>query len=220
MQNTMHFQSVGNIDNSITGTYYGESSATNNNNNNRQFFKLRIAQLPPTSKTSEQSSSQTISTTETTPAKKPMKWGEPTWIFFHTLAEKVDATHFTKIRVELLNTIYSICANLPCPVCSVHATEYLNSTNFNNIQTKQQFKDFMFQFHNVVNNRKGYALYNYVDLDPKYSRANTINIIHNFFGYYQDRSPGIHMIANDMYRQNLVKKIKQWFNANIQYFEH
>ena len=23
------------------------------------------------------------------PAKKPMKWGEPTWFLFHTIAEKV-----------------------------------------------------------------------------------------------------------------------------------
>ena len=85
---------------------------------------------------------------------KKMDWGEPTWFLFHTLAEKVKEEEFQNIRVELLNIIYSICSNLPCPVCSTHAKQHLNGTNFNNIQTKQQLKDFFFHFHNIVNQRK------------------------------------------------------------------
>ena len=44
-----------------------------------------------------------------------VKWGEPTWYLFHTLAEKINDESFPTIREELLNVFYSICSNLPCP---------------------------------------------------------------------------------------------------------
>ena len=37
---------------------------------------------------------------------KKMKWGEPTWVLFHCLAEKVKEEYFFQIREELLSTIY------------------------------------------------------------------------------------------------------------------
>ena len=83
-----------------------------------------------------------------TDASKPkkMRWGEPTWYLFHALAEKVKEDKFHIVRQELLNTIYSICKNLPCPLCANHATEYMNGINFNTIQTKQNLIDFLLAY--------------------------------------------------------------------------
>jgi hypothetical protein len=61
---------------------------------------------------------------------KKMKWGEPIWNLFHVLAEKVKEETFANIREELLNIIYTICANLPCPDCANHATTYMNNINY------------------------------------------------------------------------------------------
>lgn len=152
------------------------------------------------------------------PVKKSMKWGEPTWYLFHTLAEKVKEENFAQIRKELLDVIYTICVNLPCPTCAVHAAQYMNGINFNTIQTKQQLKDMLFAFHNKVNERKQYQLFDYIQLDEKYAAANTVAVIQNFMVHFQDKHSSIHMIANDMHRGRIAKILKQWFNGNIQYF--
>jgi hypothetical protein len=96
-----------------------------------------------------------------------MTWGEPIWFLFHTLAQKVKPESFSIVRVELLNNIFSICANLPCPVCTNHAIEYLNKINFNTIQTKEDVIKMLFIFHNEINKRKNIPLFNYDDVEKK-----------------------------------------------------
>ena len=153
------------------------------------------------------------------PKKKKMVWGEPTWFLFHTLAEKVHTEDFSKIRVELLNIIYTICVNLPCPDCAKHATDYMNKINYNTIQTKEQLKDMLFVFHNEVNKRKFVPLFNREDLESKYSRANTIPVIQNFMTHFRNKHASIHMIANDIHRSRISNIMSEWFNNNIKYFD-
>jgi hypothetical protein len=150
--------------------------------------------------------------------KKKMKWGEPTWFLFHTLAEKVKDEYFQSIRYELLNTIVIICKNLPCPDCANHASEYMKKVDFNSIRTKQDLKLMLFQFHNVVNQKKQFPLFSINDLDSKYSNANLVNIIQTFMFHFQDKSHSIRMIANDLYRSRIADQLKLWFNNNIQHF--
>ena len=152
-------------------------------------------------------------------AIKPMKWGQPIWFLFHTLSHKVKEDAFLKIRVELLNHLYNICNNLPCPTCASHAVEYLNGVNFNSIQRKEDLKRLFFSFHNAVNERKGFALFPYTELNTKYENAVTKNIIYYFIMAYQDKHKSVHMIANDMYRARQIVILKEWFNANIQHFD-
>lgn len=154
-----------------------------------------------------------------TPAPKKMSWGEPVWFLFHTLAHKIKEEHFLRLRDELLNNIYNICNNLPCPACAKHATEYMNKINFKTIARKQDLKDLLFVFHNSVNERKGLPIFQYSELDSKYHLANTRNIIVNFINSFQKKNNSIHMIATDMYRTRLVAILKDWFNRNIQYFD-
>jgi hypothetical protein len=157
-----------------------------------------------------------IQVEEQTPKK--MKWGEPTWYLFHTLAEKVKDEHFAIIREGLLNTIYSICANLPCPDCAEHASAYLNGINFKTIQTKEQLKKLLFIFHNTINTKKGFPLFSISELDTKYSQMNLIQVIYTFMPFFQDKSKSIRMIANDFHRARVSEQLKKWFNTNIIYF--
>jgi hypothetical protein len=151
--------------------------------------------------------------------QKKMKWGEPTWYLFHTLAEKVKEEYFHTIRYELLNTIVIICKNLPCPDCANHATEYMKKVDFNSIRTKQDLKLMLFQFHNVVNQKKQFPLFSINELDSKYSNANLVNIIQLFMFHFQDKHHSIRMIANDLYRSRIAEQLKIWFNNNICYFD-
>jgi hypothetical protein len=155
---------------------------------------------------------------EATPVKK-VKWGEPTWFLFHTLSVKVKDSEFANIRQELLNNTYAICCNLPCPDCANHAKTYLDGINFNTIQTKEDYKRMMFQFHNSVNKRKGYPQFDYSEVDAKYSLAITKNIIQNFMVHFQDRNRSIKLIASDLHRAQLSIVLKRWFNSIISAFE-
>lgn len=152
----------------------------------------------------------------TQPPKKGMKWGEPTWLLFHTLAEKVKPEKFAMIRTELLNTIYTICTTLPCPECAKHATKYMNSINFNAVQTKEQLKDVLFTFHNEVNKRKNYPLFPRTMLESKYAATNTVIVIQNFMMHYEDKhSTAFRMIADDFHRKRISTQLKHWFTANL-----
>jgi hypothetical protein len=187
----------------------------NNNNNNTLILPYTVYYKKPVQNNNVQNVTPNI---EIVKPEKKMKWGEPTWYLFHTLAEKVKDEHFQFIRLDLLNTIVIICQNLPCPDCANHATEYMKKINFSTIKTKQDLKLMLFQFHNVVNKKKKFMLFSINDLDSKYSNANTINIIHNFMYYFQDKNHSIRMIANDIHRSRIAEQLKTWFNNNIQYF--
>ena len=134
-------------------------------------------------------SSYAISTTKEPPpppVKKStgMLWGKPTWYMLHCLAEKIKPEHFQRLRMELLNIILRICNNLPCPDCANHATAYMNSINFDNIQTKGQLKLMLFQFHNSVNVKKQFPVFEYKDLDSTYQNMSMVNVITNFFHHF------------------------------------
>ena len=151
--------------------------------------------------------------------KGKMIWGEPTWTFFHTLAEKVNEESFAIVKSDMIKYIYVICTNLPCPECAQHAGIYLNSINFNAIQTKEQLKDMLYLFHNEVNNRKGYSLLSRYDLDEKYSKNVLTTTFYNFLIRFKDKHASIRMISDDMHRARLAKQVVVWFTDAQKHFD-
>ena len=153
------------------------------------------------------------------PTAIKVKWGEPTWYLLHVLSIKVKEYEFNNIRIDLLNRIYAICINLPCPSCSNHAKLYLDNVNFNAVQTKEELKMLLFNFHNDVNKKKGYPMFSYCDFNEKYSKAITNNVIINFMFYFSDKHRSFKLQPNDLNRSQLCITLKKWFNENIQYFD-
>ena len=147
-----------------------------------------------------------------------MKWGKPIWTFFHLLAHKVKESEFNVIRPHLLNTIYSISSVLPCPVCSEHAKRYLQAINFNNIRTKQDLKQMICNFHNDVNKRKGYAIFNSENLDETYDKMNFVDSINQFIFHFEDKHRSAKLMADDMMRKQTATLVKKWIKDNIQSF--
>jgi len=152
-------------------------------------------------------------------AAKTMAWGQPTWFLFHTLAHKVKTDTFVTIRKQLLDVIYTISINLPCPTCAEHAKRYLDGINFQNIQTQEQLKRMLFDFHNSVNSLKKYPVFLYADLDDKYTHAITRNIMLNFMSHFEKKTKSIRLIADDMHRQRIVAILKSWFSDNLKWFD-
>lgn len=147
-----------------------------------------------------------------------MTWGKPTWYFFHVLAEKIRDEEFANVRADILDIVYSIATNLPCPDCANHAKTYLDQINFNTIQTKDDLKHMLFVFHNFVNERKGYNMFSLDELDTLYPIANTTAIFNNFLMTYLKKNSSPKMMANDMFRRRIVNKTRDWLNVNSNKF--
>ena len=151
--------------------------------------------------------------------RQKIKWGWPTWKFFHVIAHKIKPEYFKQVRKELLDTIYSICTTLPCPVCAQHATQYMNAMNFNNIQTKEDLKDMLFAFHNSVNARKNYKPMDKSELDATYANYNTFAVAREFMHYYKDKHRSMKLMADDLLRSRIAVNIQHWFNNFYKYCE-
>lgn len=162
---------------------------------------------------------QSLTKTYAESNRQKVKWGWPTWKFFHVIAHKVKPEYFKQVRQELLNTIYSICTTLPCPVCAQHATQYMKAINFNNIQTKEDLKDMLFAFHNSVNERKNYKPMDKSELDSTYANFDTAMVAREFMYYYKDRHRSMKLLADDMLRARLAVNIQNWFNDFYKYCE-
>ena len=152
------------------------------------------------------------------PIKPQMKWGAPTWTFLHTLVEQFKDASFRAMRQDLFRIIFTICTNLPCPICSKHALEYFGNINANSIQTKQDMIHMLFVFHNEVNKRKSVAQFPIDGLD-KYKSGNYKAITNNFIIFFQEKTRNIHLIADEMYRQRNIALVKRWIVDNIAHVE-
>ena len=60
----------------------------------------------------------------------PSQWGPPTWLFMHTLAEKIKEDSYPIIGKQLIYNIIQICNLLPCPDCSEHSKTFWNIESF------------------------------------------------------------------------------------------
>ena len=147
-----------------------------------------------------------------------MRWGQPIWTFFHVTAEKIKPEFFGIVIREYFNYIVLICNILPCPICSQHASEYMRSINLNNIKTKDDLINLFFNFHNVVNVRKGYPVLAKNSI-PAYNQLNTVSVIKQFMVAFEDKTRSMKLMADDIARARIVAKLKFWINGNIQYFD-
>jgi hypothetical protein len=155
------------------------------------------------------------------PKPKLMKWGEPTWYLFHTIAEKIKPEFYTQYRSEIMNIIRIVCNTLPCPICANHATQYMQNINDSQLSTKEDLQRMLWAFHNSVNERKGQPFFpnDKGQLRNKYSRANTRAIIQNFIVVHKDKQSGFRMTTGDFYRNKNINMIKSWFIRYISIFE-
>ena len=146
----------------------------------------------------------------------PNQWGPPTWILFHCLAEKIKEEKFSEVCPQLFFLIKKICMNLPCPDCSMHATQFLSRVNFSFIKNKDDFKHLLYIFHNVVNKRKNKDMFNVAHL-TNYSNTNIINAFNNFVDIYHTRG-NMKLLADSFQRKMIIKEFKIWLMNNYTNF--
>jgi hypothetical protein len=147
-------------------------------------------------------------------------WGPITWYLFHTLAEKIKDEHFIMLKVSLLEQIFIICSNLPCPDCANHARQKMLSLNRDNIKTKSDLKKMLLMFHNEVNTRNKKTVFSEEDLNEKYSKANLNNIVNMFFHTWTRPNPNPKLLTVSFHKGQSLKHFTSWWSVNKQYFNN
>ena len=135
----------------------------------------------------------------------PNEWGNITWIFFHTLAEKVSNDKFLEVRDTLIEIIRGICSHLPCPDCSNHASLILRQAYIKNIQTKEHFIEFLRQFHNIVNIKLKKQQMNLDEVSLIYKQKNMTIVIQQFFSIYRKQSYNPKLLTNSFHLSQYLK---------------
>jgi len=139
-----------------------------------------------------------------------MKWDTITWIFFHSFVQKVNEEYFNKNKVVCFNIINYICQNLPCPKCHKHATSYLKKNNIRSCKTKEDLINYMWIFHNTVNDSLKKKIFTRKDLEI-YKRANFHAICSLFFEKFAENFVYT-ATMNSWLRRDVTEKLKKYFN--------
>ena len=140
-------------------------------------------------------------------------WGMPTWILFHTLAEKVDETKYKTHYIAVWNFIKDVCGGLPCPYCMTHASNYVSKIQSHQINTKEKLKNVLFTFHNSVNTRTNKPRETINGLE-KYKSANLKKILELFMSRFFVSYIGTRQF-NDWYKNKLKEKVNDFMKFYI-----
>lgn len=146
-------------------------------------------------------------------------WGNITWIFFHTLAEKIKPEEFEKNKELFINIIIKTCNHLPCPHCSQHATEVLSTTHLNNIKTKSHFIEFLRQFHNIVNIKLKKKELSKEEIKDLYKDFNLLNVLVILINTYKSVKTSERLMTYNFYRNKFLQELSNDIK-NIKNIKH
>lgn len=141
----------------------------------------------------------------------PEIWGPPVWRLFHTMAAQINDE---KLIPAVMAHIKRICAYLPCPECSKHATEFWSRVK--SPTNKQELIDMVYNLHNQVNYRKRKPPHNY-ELINNYRRIHLIYAFKDFIRVYNTRG-NMNQLTESFQRELIVKNFKLFMMANIKSF--
>ena len=146
----------------------------------------------------------------------PEVWGPPIWTLFHTLIEKINEKYHHIIYQQLFNIIKQICTYLPCPECSTDAVIFLSKIKIQTLNTKVNFKNMIYLFHNYVNKKKHKPLFNYTNINI-YKGKNLVNVIKNFLNVYNTKG-NMKLLTQSFQRQMVINNFRKWIANNFFFF--
>jgi len=141
------------------------------------------------------------------------EWGTATWILFHTLAAQIKDEHFIREKDKLIRFIVSTCGHLPCPVCAADASRIVSRAYITQIHTKQDFIEFLRQFHNIVNTKLSKPGMSSEEVITKYKRARLDLVIQNFLRILTVSYGNMKMLIHSYQRQHYFRMQKEYLES-------
>tara|TARA_B100000073_G_scaffold67031_3_gene49571 strand:+ start:7109 stop:7714 length:606 start_codon:yes stop_codon:yes gene_type:complete len=135
-------------------------------------------------------------------------WGTPTWILFHTIAEKIDNNFYINNYMVIWDFIGDVCKTLPCPFCKTHAVNYIKGVNLNSIKSKEGLKRVLFDFHNNANQNSNKKIED-ISILNKYKNANVLSVFNHFERRFFVSYIGTRQF-NDWIKNALKEKFKEF----------
>ena len=135
------------------------------------------------------------------------EWGTFTWIFFHTLAEKIKPEFFNSHKSLIIDIIKKLCNNLPCPDCTQHAYNLLNKSFITNIKKKEHLIEFLRQFHNIVNIKLDKPQVSKEQIIGLYSNKNVMITFIQMMNFYNSIKTSVRLMNENDSRKKLLRDI-------------
>ena len=145
-------------------------------------------------------------------------WGEITWIFLHTIAEKIKDIEYENEREQLLKLIKKICSNLTCPECKQHAVQYMKRVKFTHIVRKIDLKIVLFNFHNEVNGRLKKEIPDQTILE-RYKQNDMVEISKKFITIFSKPVHNNRLMMESLNRNFFMKDLLAYLESNIHKFD-
>lgn len=147
----------------------------------------------------------------------PSQWGPPTWIFMHTLAEKIKEESFPAIGQQVIIQIIQTCSNLPCPECASHAKLFWSKVKTGNIHSKNDLINLLFVFHNTVNIRRHIQPFKIENLSY-YKSKNLIQAFNHFAKNFNTYG-NMRLLTESFHRNRFLVSIRNWLMNNLHHFQ-
>lgn len=145
-------------------------------------------------------------------------WGSNIWIFLHSLMAKINHENFSENKNKLIEIIFKICSNLPCPECSQHSISFLKTVQFKNVTKKEDLIEILFVFHNQVNKNLNKSEFP-ENLLNNYKNNNIITVLNNFIISFNIKTNIPALMNQSFIRRNITKEIKSYITNNKHIFE-
>ena len=146
-------------------------------------------------------------------------WGPPTWRLLHCLCVKAKNTMTLPQIKELKTILERIVSHLPCPICSTHAKSYFKLNKFNQVESLDQLRYFMYVFHNNVNHRIHKPIITYEEHNLLYQNMNLELVIKNMFSVYQNmNSTNVTMMLYSFHRNSILNDLNKYLVKNQSLF--
>lgn len=147
-------------------------------------------------------------------------WTVDTWKLLHVLSEKVKDDHFPLIKNKLFNYMKAICNNLPCPECSLHATQFLSRVRFINVNKKEELQTIFLVFHNAVNKKLG-RKEQPKEILNQYKEFKLHEVLNKWFTSFNNVGKGNFTYMNDhRSRERVMKDFLDFMKSNIDRFNN
>lgn len=147
--------------------------------------------------------------------KESLLWARYTWALFHTIIEKLKDEDVNSEIINIQDMIYTIVGILPCPDCRQHGILYLQTSKkkgrYGAIKNKQELKEFIFEFHNVVNRRIKKPIKN-IEILEQYKTISLAFIIQYWNKYFRLFNVDQYTIREESNRQRIKQSILSYLN--------
>lgn len=148
---------------------------------------------------------------------KPEVWGPAIWTFMHVFVRKLRPEMYPQAGYFIFNILVRICANLPCPTCTMHAMQFWRQVRFGGIRSKKDLEHIVFLFHNIVNERKKKPAYDETLIADVYNGKKLSEVFASFAAVYAVRGDSRFM-ADSLQRSLIIKDIVRFVRSNVSIF--